>query len=224
VWRRAVSRVSPCVRRRGYRVSDFVCCGRLWQAGSLGFDLHVVPGHHLHGHEQQLRPHARLPGTPRHSTGPLGEEEEDDVDEKEEEDDDDGGDVEEEEEDDDDEEEDDDYDDDDANDDDAPQGFNAPCCYALITSFFTDKSRSSANGIYSMGTYLGSGLSSLSIMMAYNVGWSVKYTPPGHIRAVYAPPSHSRAICMHSPPRSHQISDKEPPGVHRYPSPLDERA
>lgn len=35
------------------------------------------------------------------------------------------------------------------------QAFNAPACYGLITLYFPDSHRATANGIYSTGTYLG---------------------------------------------------------------------
>eukprot|EP00640_Fibrocapsa_japonica_P001666 CAMPEP_0113938068 /NCGR_PEP_ID=MMETSP1339-20121228/4488_1 /TAXON_ID=94617 /ORGANISM="Fibrocapsa japonica" /LENGTH=497 /DNA_ID=CAMNT_0000941003 /DNA_START=447 /DNA_END=1940 /DNA_ORIENTATION=+ /assembly_acc=CAM_ASM_000762 len=51
------------------------------------------------------------------------------------------------------------------------QAFNAPCAYMTIAALFPVEKRSTANGLYSTGTYLGAGLSSLSLMMALNLGW-----------------------------------------------------
>lgn len=56
------------------------------------------------------------------------------------------------------------------------QGFNAPCSYPIIVSLFTPGERATANGIYSVGTYLGSALSSLSLVAAMLVGWRMATT------------------------------------------------
>ncbi|KAG5188640.1 major facilitator superfamily domain-containing protein [Tribonema minus] len=50
------------------------------------------------------------------------------------------------------------------------QAFNAPACYSVIDWYFPSR-RSTANGVYSAGTYLGAGLSSLCILAAELVGW-----------------------------------------------------
>ncbi|KAG5189317.1 major facilitator superfamily domain-containing protein [Tribonema minus] len=50
------------------------------------------------------------------------------------------------------------------------EAFNAPACYSLLDWYFPAK-RSTANGIYSTGTYLGAGLSSLCILAASAIGW-----------------------------------------------------
>lgn len=51
------------------------------------------------------------------------------------------------------------------------QGFNAPCSYPIIVSHFPPHERATANGIYSAGTYLGSALSSFSLLIATDFGW-----------------------------------------------------
>jgi MFS family permease len=51
------------------------------------------------------------------------------------------------------------------------QAFNAPCAYPIIASLFSEETRSTANGIFAVGTYVGSALSSLSIVMAIALGW-----------------------------------------------------
>lgn len=51
------------------------------------------------------------------------------------------------------------------------QAFNAPCAYPIIASLFSEETRSTANGIYAVGTYVGSALSSLSIGIAIAFGW-----------------------------------------------------
>lgn len=56
------------------------------------------------------------------------------------------------------------------------QGFNAPCSYPVIVSLFSPGERATANGIYSVGTYLGSALSSLSLVAAMLVGWRMATT------------------------------------------------
>lgn len=50
------------------------------------------------------------------------------------------------------------------------EAFNAPACYALITLYFPNSRKATANGIYSTGTYLGSALSSLCISIATILG------------------------------------------------------
>lgn len=50
------------------------------------------------------------------------------------------------------------------------QAFNAPACYGLITLYFPDSHRATANGIYSTGTYLGSAVSSLCLTLAGSIG------------------------------------------------------
>lgn len=51
------------------------------------------------------------------------------------------------------------------------QGFSAPCSYPIIVSRFSSQERSTANGFYSAGTYLGSALSSLFLLRATFLGW-----------------------------------------------------
>jgi len=53
------------------------------------------------------------------------------------------------------------------------QGFNAPCAYPVIAYFFSHNGdhRALANGVYSIGTYLGSALSSLSLVLTMIFGW-----------------------------------------------------
>eukprot|EP00615_Pteridomonas_danica_P006404 CAMPEP_0114329670 /NCGR_PEP_ID=MMETSP0101-20121206/1221_1 /TAXON_ID=38822 ORGANISM="Pteridomonas danica, Strain PT" /NCGR_SAMPLE_ID=MMETSP0101 /ASSEMBLY_ACC=CAM_ASM_000211 /LENGTH=428 /DNA_ID=CAMNT_0001459389 /DNA_START=350 /DNA_END=1636 /DNA_ORIENTATION=- len=53
------------------------------------------------------------------------------------------------------------------------QAFNAPCAYPIIASLFSEETRSTANGIYAVGTYIGSALSSLSIGLAITFGWQL---------------------------------------------------
>lgn len=53
------------------------------------------------------------------------------------------------------------------------QAFNAPCAYPIIASLFSEETRSTANGIYAVGTYVGSALSSLSIVIAIAFGWRI---------------------------------------------------
>ncbi|KAJ8602568.1 hypothetical protein CTAYLR_008761 [Chrysophaeum taylorii] len=51
------------------------------------------------------------------------------------------------------------------------QGFNAPCSYAVIAHHYAPAERATANGVYSAGTYVGSALSSLSLVAAMMLGW-----------------------------------------------------
>ncbi|CAM9938549.1 unnamed protein product, partial [Choristocarpus tenellus] len=51
------------------------------------------------------------------------------------------------------------------------EAFNAPACYTLISAYFRNSQRATANGIYSTGTYLGSAMSSLCLCLAGIVGW-----------------------------------------------------
>ncbi|KAH8049221.1 sphingolipid transporter [Aureococcus anophagefferens] len=56
------------------------------------------------------------------------------------------------------------------------QGFNAPCSYPVIAYHFSMAERATANGMYSMGTYFGSALSTLSLIFAMWVGWRMTTT------------------------------------------------
>lgn len=56
------------------------------------------------------------------------------------------------------------------------QGFNAPCAYPVLAYHFSPAERATANGVYSTGTYLGSALSSLSLLAAVYVGWRLATT------------------------------------------------
>ncbi|KAH8072131.1 sphingolipid transporter [Aureococcus anophagefferens] len=56
------------------------------------------------------------------------------------------------------------------------QGFNAPCSYPVIAYHFSMAERATANGTYSMGTYFGSALSTLSLIFAMWVGWRMTTT------------------------------------------------
>ena len=51
------------------------------------------------------------------------------------------------------------------------EGFNAPCAYPVTAYHYAVHERASANGCYSMGTYAGSALSTLSLLFAMGVGW-----------------------------------------------------
>lgn len=56
------------------------------------------------------------------------------------------------------------------------QGFNAPCAYPVLAYHFSPAERATANGVYSTGTYLGSALSSLSLLAAVYLGWRAATT------------------------------------------------
>ena len=49
--------------------------------------------------------------------------------------------------------------------------FSAPASYSILADTFEPSYLATANGIYSLGVYLGGGLSSLSIVMAHSLGW-----------------------------------------------------
>ena len=51
------------------------------------------------------------------------------------------------------------------------QAFNAPCAYPLLLQLYGPSSRSTVNGVFAVGTYLGATLSSLSLGMAQEIGW-----------------------------------------------------
>ena len=51
------------------------------------------------------------------------------------------------------------------------EAFSAPASYSLIADYFPAEGRGEANGIYAFGVYIGSGLGSLSIAMAQQIGW-----------------------------------------------------
>jgi len=51
------------------------------------------------------------------------------------------------------------------------ESFSAPASYSLIADYFPAEGRGEANGIYAFGVYIGSGLGSLSIAMAEQIGW-----------------------------------------------------
>lgn len=105
------------------------------------------------------------------------------------------------------------------------QAFNAPCCYALLTAHFQEGGRPLANGIYSMGTYLGAGLSSLSILLALAVGWRDACYLAGSVGLVLAvlyslvithahqPPAHGKAASASTSSTPHHPPHVEkPPG------------
>ncbi len=51
------------------------------------------------------------------------------------------------------------------------QSTTSPASYSLIADYFEESMRGRANGIFSIGVYLGGGLSSLSITFAETIGW-----------------------------------------------------
>ena len=51
------------------------------------------------------------------------------------------------------------------------QAFNAPCAYPVILGLFSRETRSTANGVYAVGTYVGAAVSSLSLGLASRAGW-----------------------------------------------------
>ncbi len=51
------------------------------------------------------------------------------------------------------------------------QSTTLPASYSLIADYFEESIRGRANGIFSIGVYLGGGLSSLSITFAETIGW-----------------------------------------------------
>lgn len=56
------------------------------------------------------------------------------------------------------------------------EGFNAPCAYPVTAYHYQVHERASANGCYSMGTYAGSALSTLSLLLAMGLGWRLTTT------------------------------------------------
>lgn len=73
------------------------------------------------------------------------------------------------------------------------EAFNAPCCYALLTQHFGPQTASKggvslplANGVYSMGTYIGAGLAALAMLVARSAGWRRAYFLPGTLGLVAA--------------------------------------
>jgi len=53
----------------------------------------------------------------------------------------------------------------------AAQAFSTPASYSLIADLFAVERRASANGIFSLGVYVGGGLSSLSLILSKSLGW-----------------------------------------------------
>lgn len=51
------------------------------------------------------------------------------------------------------------------------QSVNSPCAYPLIAQAFNRDSRSTANGLYGVGTYVGRAVSSLTIGASLRIGW-----------------------------------------------------
>jgi MFS family permease len=47
----------------------------------------------------------------------------------------------------------------------------SPPAYSLIADYFSPDWRTTANAIYSLGIYIGGGLSSLSLIMITSIGW-----------------------------------------------------
>eukprot|EP00743_Colponemidia_sp_Colp-15_P014184 GILK01016717.1.p1 GENE.GILK01016717.1~~GILK01016717.1.p1 ORF type:complete len:496 (+),score=19.51 GILK01016717.1:41-1489(+) len=51
----------------------------------------------------------------------------------------------------------------------------APASYSLISDMFPKDVRSTANGVYAFGVYLGGGLASLSVALSASFGWRVTF-------------------------------------------------
>lgn len=49
--------------------------------------------------------------------------------------------------------------------------FSSPASYSMIGDMFPVEKRGSANGVYSLGVYLGGGLSSLCLVLGAAIGW-----------------------------------------------------
>jgi len=84
------------------------------------------------------------------------------------------------------------------------QGFNAPCSYPVIAYHFSPRERATANGMYSMGTYFGSALSTLSLVFAMWVGWRMT-TTAAVISGVFA--AALLYLTVDRPPRNYGSSD-----------------
>jgi MFS family permease len=50
-----------------------------------------------------------------------------------------------------------------------------PCTYSLIQDYFPPSYRSTANSIESAGTYFGTGIVSISVILIQHYGWRVMY-------------------------------------------------
>lgn len=47
----------------------------------------------------------------------------------------------------------------------------SPVAYSIIADYFAPETRTTANAVYSLGIYIGGGLSSLSLILITSVGW-----------------------------------------------------
>lgn len=66
------------------------------------------------------------------------------------------------------------------------QAFNAPCAYPLLLQLYGPGHRSTVNGAFAVGTYVGAALSSLSLGMAAEIGWRATSLFSGALGALAA--------------------------------------
>ena len=66
------------------------------------------------------------------------------------------------------------------------QAFNAPCAYPLLLQLYGPGRRSTVNGAFAVGTYVGAALSSLSLGMAAEIGWRATSLFSGALGALAA--------------------------------------
>jgi MFS family permease len=61
------------------------------------------------------------------------------------------------------------------------EAFCGPPAYSLIVDYFPPEVRTTANAVYAFGIYVGTGLSSINIIMISRLGWRWAYAITGMI-------------------------------------------
>ena len=64
------------------------------------------------------------------------------------------------------------------------ESFSNPLAYSLVRNFFPPNQRSTANSIIGSAIYLGSAISSLSILIIDEFGWRISFYVAGAFGAV----------------------------------------